>query len=176
MVQTAKLLHLAVAPCALGQVMVAHSDQGLCAVALGDDPAPLWQAMRQRFAHATLAKNGCNVALSRVLAVIDRPHAAFDGPLDLQGTAFQHRVWQLLRQIPVGTTISYSDLAARLGAPTAVRAVAQACGANPVALVVPCHRVVRQNGELGGYRWGLARKKWLLAHEAHACNPIQAKA
>jgi AraC family transcriptional regulator of adaptative response/methylated-DNA-[protein]-cysteine methyltransferase len=127
----------------------------------------LGQALAQRFPQATLREGDSDFAelVARVVALVDAPGTGADLPLDLRGTAFQQRVWQALRGIPPGHTASYAEIAARIGTPTAARAVAQACAANPLAVAVPCHRVVRQNGDLAGYRWGVARKRALLARE-----------
>lgn len=155
------------APCALGTVLVARTPRGICAVMLGDDPATLIEGLTTRFAKATLVASGAafDETLADVVALVDEPARVFNLPLDLHGTIFQQRVWQALRDIKPGTTVSYSDLAARIGAPASVRAVARACGANPAAVVVPCHRVVGKDGALTGYRWGVERKRALLDRE-----------
>ena len=160
-------LHFAVSPCSLGQVLVAASDQGVCAILLGDAPGPLEDELRSRFPAAQLerADAGFSDTVALVVSLIDDPSAGFTLPLDVRGTAFQQRVWEALRRIPSGATTTYSELANLLGAPKAVRAVASACAANPVAVAIPCHRVVRRDGALAGYRWGLARKEALLARE-----------
>lgn len=160
-----------VAPCVLGQLLVAATGRGLCLVALGDDTSALQADLKTRFPAATLRADGpAAVAfLPAVLGVLETPvrpaPGAADLPLDLRGTAFQQRVWAILQRIPPGETRTYAEVAAALGQPSAVRAVAGACGANPAALVVPCHRVVRSDGGLGGYRWGVDRKRALLARE-----------
>lgn len=153
--------------CELGRLLVARSTRGVAAIALGEDDTTLHAELRTRFPHATwTAADEALVALTaRVATMIDE--AAIDPtlPLDLVGTAFQLRVWTALRAIPRGETTSYAAIAEAIGAPSAVRAVGTACGRNPVAIAVPCHRVLRQDGELGGYRWGLERKRALLARE-----------
>jgi AraC family transcriptional regulator of adaptative response/methylated-DNA-[protein]-cysteine methyltransferase len=165
-------LDATIAPCALGHVLVARTPRGLCRVTLGDDPAALDDAFRAEFPMATVTHTATafDDTVAAVIAMASGTRAATDTPLplDVQGTPFQERVWQALRDIPPGTTCSYAEVATRIGAPSAVRAVGTACGANPVALAIPCHRVVRQDGALGGYRWGLARKAQLLqAEQAH---------
>ncbi|TSE29310.1 Bifunctional transcriptional activator/DNA repair enzyme Ada [Tepidimonas thermarum] len=163
-------LHTAVAPSALGWVLVAATPRGLCALLLGDDVAPLQADLRRRWPGATLAAGNAQVqAWARQAAdLVAAPQRPWALPLDIRGTPFQQRVWALLRTIPPGQTVCYGALAARLGKPRAARAVAQACAANPLAVIVPCHRVVASDGGLGGYRWGLARKRALLALEAAA--------
>ncbi|MEN9728415.1 MAG: hypothetical protein RL434_2781 [Pseudomonadota bacterium] len=163
-------LRYATVACSLGQALVAASDLGVCAILLGDAPAPLEDELRARFPTARLERADAGFAetLTQVVAVIDRPERGFALPLDIRGTAFQQRVWDALRRIPCGATTTYSELATLLGMPKAVRAVASACAANPVAVVVPCHRVVRRDGALAGYRWGLARKKALLSRESES--------
>ncbi len=152
---------------ALGLALVAQSAKGICAILLGDSKAALVRDLKQRFADAMPVDTGGALAAD-MLALIEAP-ASRDGlTLDLRGTDFQTRVWQALRTIPAGKTASYADVARRLGQPRAVRAVAQACAANPVAIAVPCHRVVKSDGSLSGYRWGTARKAKLLAQEAAA--------
>lgn len=158
----------AVEPCSLGFVMVAATARGVCGIALGDAAEPLVADLRQRFARARLAPGDERFHgwVRDVLAFLEQPRGALTLPLDIQGTAFQRRVWQALQAIPAGGTLSYAELAAAIGRPSAVRAVAQACASNPLAVAVPCHRVVRGNGELAGYRWGVARKAELLRRES----------
>jgi AraC family transcriptional regulator of adaptative response/methylated-DNA-[protein]-cysteine methyltransferase len=158
----------AVAPSALGWVIVAATARGLCALELGDDPATLAATLRARFPQAELAPDDPQLAAwaQAAVALVEMPRRGLDLPLDLRGTAFQRRVWAALREIPPGTTASYGELAARIGQPGASRAVAQACAANTLAVAIPCHRVVRGDGDPGGYRWGSARKRALLAREA----------
>ncbi len=161
-------IHFAVGECSLGSVLVAATDKGVCAITLGDDPESLVRNLQDRFAKARLVGGdaGFERLVAKVVGLVEAPAAAIDLPLDVRGTAFQQRVWQALRKIPAGSTASYADIARRIGTPTAVRAVAQACGANPVAIVIPCHRVVRRDGALSGYRWGVERKRALLDREA----------
>ncbi len=158
----------AVAPCRLGWLLVAATERGICAVRLGDSEAELVQALIAEFAAADLRgeEAGLSGWLGIVLAYLDGQQSHLDLPLDVRATAFQRRVWEALRAIPYGSTRSYSQVAAAIGQPTAVRAVAHACATNPAALVIPCHRVIRTDGDLGGYRWGLERKRALLAQEA----------
>ena len=160
-------VYFTVVPCVLGQALVAMTARGVCRVILDDDAATLLAMLREEFHSATLVADDAAVravAESVVLAASGVALAA-PLPLDLRGTAFQQRVWRELTRIPRGETITYAELAKRVGSPGAVRAVGSACGANPTALVVPCHRVLRSDGALGGFRWGLARKAKLLAAE-----------
>jgi AraC family transcriptional regulator of adaptative response/methylated-DNA-[protein]-cysteine methyltransferase len=161
-------IHFAVGECSLGSVLVAATDKGVCAITLGDDPDMLVRNLQDRFPKARLVggDRAFEGLVARVVGLVEAPAMAIDLPLDVRGTAFQQRVWQALRKIPVGATASYADIARRIGTPTAVRAVAQACGANPVAIAIPCHRVVRHDGGLSGYRWGVERKRALLEREA----------
>jgi AraC family transcriptional regulator of adaptative response/methylated-DNA-[protein]-cysteine methyltransferase len=162
----------AIVPCALGALLVAVTRQGVCRVALDDDAAALEALLRAELPRATLVGEDplLRATVAAVVAIADGalPSAAL--PLDLRGTAFQLRVWRELTRIPRGETVTYAELARRVGAPGAVRAVGSACGANPAALVVPCHRVVRSDGGLGGYRWGVERKRVLLEVERAAAN------
>ncbi len=160
-------IRYAVASCYLGWVLVASTEQGLCAIQFGDAPENLVQSLIERFPKADLHEHDASfeASLRKVLAYLETPRQPLDLPLDIQGTAFQRRVWQALREIPVGSTLSYSGLAAKIGHPKAARAVAQACATNKIAAVIPCHRVVREDGSLGGYRWGLQRKRALLDRE-----------
>lgn len=166
--QKGEPLSWATAPCSLGAVLVAASSSGLCAILLGDAPAPLQAELASRFPAATLTEAPAALAsrLADVVALIEEPRLARLLPLDLRGTAFQRRVWQALRQIPAGETRSYAALAAELGAPRSARAVARACATNALAVAIPCHRVVRGDGSLSGYRWGVERKRALLEREA----------
>ena len=154
----------------IGEVIVAATERGLCAVRIGDDPVALAADLAAEYSGATLVEDGEHVgALARQVAALaaggGRAAAGADLPLDIRGTAFQVSVWEHLRTIPPGTTATYTQVADAVGRPTAVRAVANACGANPVAVAIPCHRVVRSDGTLGGYRWGIDRKAALLAAE-----------
>jgi len=162
----------------LGWALVAATERGICMTALGDDRDSLGAALRQRFpAAAVIAEDaGLKGWADRIVRFITAPDHNLELPLDIQGTAFQARVWRALQKIPLGQTASYSEIAAALGQPKAVRAVAQACAANKLALIVPCHRVIRSDGDLGGYRWGLERKRELLARERAAVAPDEAAA
>jgi AraC family transcriptional regulator of adaptative response/methylated-DNA-[protein]-cysteine methyltransferase len=145
-------------------VLGAESGRGLCAVLLGDEREALVQELQGRFPGAKL-REGDSSLVARVIAWVEAPSPGLEVPLDLRGTEFQQQVWQALQGIPSGATASYAEIAARIERPGSVRAVAQACAANPVALVVPCHRVVRSDGVLSGYRWGVERKRALLERE-----------
>lgn len=151
----------------LGLVLVAATSRGLCAIELGDDKAALLAALRELFPHAEFqpATKAFRRQVAEVAAAVDRPQRGLKLPLDIQGTAFQRRVWEALQQIPAGSTMTYAALAAKIGKPRAVRAVGTACGANKLSIAVPCHRAVGSDGKLHGYRWGLERKKSLLARE-----------
>ncbi len=161
------LIRFAVGQCSLGAILVAQSQRGVCAILLGDDPDTLVRDLQDQFPNAELvgADRDFEQLIAQVVGFIEAPALGLDLPLDLRGTAFQERVWQALRDIPVGSTASYAQIAQRIGAPTAFRAVAQACGANHLAVAIPCHRVVRSDGALSGYRWGVERKRTLLARE-----------
>lgn len=154
--------------CSLGIILVAHTGRGVCAILLGDSPGVLAADLRARFPKASLlpAASDFEGELARVIAMVEAPAGGTDLPLDIRGTAFQRRVWQALREIPAGSTASYSEVAARIGSPGSARAVAQACAANSLAVAIPCHRVVREDGGLSGYRWGLERKRTLLERES----------
>lgn len=159
-------IRFGVAECYLGWVLVAATPRGLCAIDLGDDPHALEAGLRSRFPKAEIARDASLAEwVQQVVRFLDAPESGLRLPLDIQGTAFQQRVWAVLREIPAGSTLSYTEVAERIGASSAVRAVAAACAANKLAVVIPCHRVVRQNGELSGYRWGIERKRRLLARE-----------
>ncbi|KVO95847.1 AraC family transcriptional regulator [Burkholderia ubonensis] len=159
----------ATAPTSLGTVLVAATAQGICRIAFGDDPAPLVAGLKDAFARAELVESPARLApfVAQIGAYLDGTRRTFELPLDIAPTAFQQRVWEALTNIPYGETRSYSEIAEALGAPRAVRAVASACASNPVALAIPCHRVVQKGGALAGYRWGVRRKATLLAAEAH---------
>jgi AraC family transcriptional regulator of adaptative response/methylated-DNA-[protein]-cysteine methyltransferase len=161
-------IRFAVGECSLGSVLVASSEKGVCAILLGDDPEALARELQDTYPRATLVGGDANFELlvARVVAFVEAPAQGLDLPLDVRGTAFQQRVWQALREIPAGSTISYGELARRIGAPRSARAVARACAANALALAIPCHRVVRTDGGLSGYRWGVARKRELLKRES----------
>ncbi len=160
-------IRFALGETSLGAILVAATDQGISAIELGDDAETLLRRFQARFANATLIGGDPDFErlVARVAALVENPGAASDLPLDIRGTAFQERVWRALRLIEPGETISYAALAARIGAPGAARAVASACAANRLAVAIPCHRVVRGDGAVSGYAWGVARKRALLARE-----------
>ena len=164
------VIHFAIAQCALGAILVASTQRGICCILMGDEPDALARDLQDRFPRAELhgAEPGYEQVVARVIAFVEAPGIGLDLPLDVRGTAFQQRVWQALREIPAGHTVSYAELAERVGAPKGARAVAGACAANPVAVAIPCHRVVRNDGSLSGYRWGVERKQALLEREAAA--------
>ena len=163
-------IRFAIGQCSLGAILVARSERGVCAILLGDEPETLARELQDRFPHATLVGGdaGFERCVAQVVGFVEAPRIGLDLPLDVRGTAFQQRVWQALRDIPAGQTASYADIAGRIGAPKSVRAVALACGANALAVAIPCHRVVRSDGALSGYRWGVKRKRALLEREAQA--------
>lgn len=163
-------IRFALGECSLGAILVAASEKGVCAILMGDDPDALAQDLQDRFPRANLigGDHHFEQTVARVIGLIETPQLGLDLPLDLRGTVFQLRVWQALREIPVGTTATYRDIARRIGAPNAVRAVGQACGANALAVAIPCHRVVRTGDNISGYRWGVERKRALLAREKEA--------
>jgi AraC family transcriptional regulator of adaptative response/methylated-DNA-[protein]-cysteine methyltransferase len=158
------------APCSLGQLLVASTERGICSVKIGDRRGELTAALREEYAEAEIRRDdgGLEESLQTIVELVEGERTTIDLPLDIRATAFQWRVWQLLREIPVGETRTYGELAKSLGAPTAARAVGRACGSNPVAVVIPCHRVVREDGAFGGYKWGQDRKKKLLEREVVA--------
>lgn len=161
-------IRFAVGECWLGPILVAATGKGVCAILLGDDPDTLVRDLQDRFPNAQLLGADAEFEqwIAHVVGFIDRPAIGLDLPLDVLGTAFQQRVWQALREIPPGSTASYAEIARRIGQPRAVRAVAQACASNWLAVAIPCHRVVRTDGALSGYRWGIERKRALLDKEA----------
>jgi AraC family transcriptional regulator of adaptative response/methylated-DNA-[protein]-cysteine methyltransferase len=163
-------IRFAVGECSLGAILVARSNKGICAIALGDDPNGLVRDLQDRFPNANLIGGDREFErfVAEVVGFVEAPRIGLALPLDVRGTAFQQRVWQALRGIPAGKTASYAEIARRIGRPKAVRAVAQACGANPIAVAIPCHRVVKHDGVLSGYRWGVERKRALLEKEAKA--------
>src|SRR6516164_3546065 len=162
------VIRFAVGQCSLGAILVAQSQRGICAILLDDDPDALVRSLQDQFPKAQLIGGdaGFERLIAEVVGFIEAPSIGLNLPLDVRGTAFQERVWQALREIPPGTTVSYAQVAERIGAPKAVRAVAQACGANRIAVAIPCHRVVRRDGDIAGYRWGVERKRELLRREA----------
>jgi AraC family transcriptional regulator, regulatory protein of adaptative response / methylated-DNA-[protein]-cysteine methyltransferase len=163
-----EVLRFAVGQCSLGAILVASTAKGVAAILIGDDPDALARELQDRFPKAHLVGGDADYEklVTQVVGVVESPHLGVDLPLDIRGTAFQLRVWQALREIPAGTTASYADIAARIGVPKSVRAVAGACAANTLAVVIPCHRVVRHDGALSGYRWGVERKRVLIEREA----------
>lgn len=163
----AERIAYAVSGTSLGAILVAATGKGLCAILLGDTPEALIDDLRRRFPQAErgLGDKAFRRTVARVVRYVEAPRRGLDLPLDIRGTAFQHRVWTALTRIPPGETVSYAEIAARIGAPRAVRAVAQACASNAIAVAVPCHRVVRSDGTLSGYRWGITRKRALLDKE-----------
>jgi AraC family transcriptional regulator of adaptative response/methylated-DNA-[protein]-cysteine methyltransferase len=163
-------IRFAVGECSLGAILVAATEQGICAISFGDDPDALVRDLQDRFAQATLIGGDEEFErhVAEVVGFIEAPGRGLNLPLDVRGTAFQQRVWEALREIPAGSKTTYADLARRIGQPSAVRAVAQACALNKIAVAIPCHRVARVDGGLAGYRWGVARKRALLEREAAA--------
>ncbi len=163
-------IRFAVGECSLGSILVARNERGICAILLGDDRDALARDLQDRFPRARPIGGGTDFEdlIAKVAGFVEAPALGLDLALDLRGTAFQQRVWQALREIPAGETASYADIAGRIGLPKSVRAVAQACAANAIAVAIPCHRVVRSDGALSGYRWGVERKGALLAREAAA--------
>ena len=162
-------IRFAIVPCFLELVLVAATAQGICTIDFGNTAAALKESLQRRFPKAQFQDPDPRFTdiIAKVLAFLEDPHRnGLDLPLDIQGTAFQRRVWLALQEIPPGATVSYADIASRIGKPKAARAVAQACAANTIAVAIPCHRVVRGNGQLGGYRWGLERKRFLLERES----------
>src|ERR1700724_3055198 len=163
-------IRFAVGQCSLGAILVASSKKGVVSILIDNDPAELVRNLQDRFPKAKLigADSDYEALVARVVGFVEAPGLGLDLPLDVRGTAFQQRVWQSLRKIPAGSTASYTDVAKLIGSPNSVRAVAQACGANVLAVAIPCHRVVRNDGAFSGYRWGVERKRALLEKEAHA--------
>ena len=161
-------IRYAIGACSLGSVLVAASEKGVCAILFGDEPESLGKELQVMFPRARLigGDKAFEELTGKVLAFVEDPAKGLDLPLDVRGTAFQHRVWEALRRIPVGSTASYAEVAEKIGAPKAVRAVARACATNRIAVAIPCHRVVRSDGGLSGYRGGVERKRALLAKEA----------
>lgn len=161
-------IRFAVGECTLGSILVAQSERGVCAIYIGDDPDALARELQDRFPQARLVGGDADFEqlVAKVVGFVEAPKVGLDLPLDVRGTAFQQRVWQAMREIPPGETASYSELARRIGAPKATRAVAAACAANAIAVAIPCHRVVRSDGGLSGYRWGVERKRALIEREA----------
>lgn len=161
-------IRFALGECSLGSILVAATERGVCAITLGDDPDALLRELADRFPQAQLVGGDAEFErfVAHAIGLVEAPSDDVDLPLDVRGTAFQQRVWQALRAIPAGTTTNYAEIARRIGRPTATRAVARACATNPLAVAIPCHRVVRTDGALSGYRWGVVRKRALLEREA----------
>jgi len=160
-------IRFAVGECSLGSILVAASERGVCAILLGDEPEALVRDLEAAFPNAALASGGRGFEkwVATVVGFVEQPRIGLDLPLDVRGTAFQRRVWKALQTIPPGSTASYAEVAAKIGAPRASRAVAAACAANVLAVAIPCHRVIRRDGALSGYRFGVERKRALLARE-----------
>lgn len=168
-------IRFAIGECSLGSILVACSEQGVCAIFLGDDPDALVQELQDRFSRANLigGDHQFEKRVAQVVGFVETPAIGLDLPLDIRGTAFQRRVWQALCEIPAGDTASYLEIAKRIGAPKSVRAVARACAANKLAVAIPCHRIVRNDGSLSGYRWGVERKRKLLQREAGSKDTVK---
>ena len=162
-------IFFALGECSLGSILVAQSKKGVCSILIGDDPQLLVHDLQDRFPKANLIGDESHYQqlIAKVVSLIEKPNVGLGLPLDIRGTAFQQRVWKALQQIPPGSTATYSEIAAKIGMPKAMRAVAQACGANNLAITIPCHRVIRNDGSLSGYRWGVERKRVLLERESH---------
>jgi len=167
-----KSIRFAIAECSLGPILIGATNQGVCSIMLGDSPEEILQIFQDQFPTAELVGGDTEFEgwVANVLAVVDTPGTPLHLPLDIRGTAFQRRVWKALGDIPLGKTASYADIAKQIGSPTSYRAVAQACAANKLAVVIPCHRVVKSDGGLSGYRWGVERKRALLDREEQACK------
>jgi AraC family transcriptional regulator of adaptative response/methylated-DNA-[protein]-cysteine methyltransferase len=163
------VIRFAIGECALGSILVAGTERGICQISLGDEPDALARELQDRFSRAQLIGGDGTFEryVAQVIGFVESPSLGLDLPLDVRGTVFQQRVWQALREIPIGSTASYTEIAERIDAPKSVRAVAGACAANKLALAIPCHRVVRTDGSLSGYRWGVERKRQLLKNETH---------
>ena len=161
------IIRYAIGQSYLGWVLVAATELGICRIDIDDDRECLRARLAASLPEAELLDNDSNFneTVSRLLSFLEKPGQHWDLPLDIQGTAFQRQVWMALRDVPSGTTVSYADIADRIGRPKAARAVAQACASNKLAVAIPCHRVVRSDGELGGYRWGIGKKRMILERE-----------
>jgi AraC family transcriptional regulator of adaptative response/methylated-DNA-[protein]-cysteine methyltransferase len=167
LIRAAATIGFAIAPCSLGFVIIAVSEQLIRSIMVGDDPEMLVSDLQNQYPNDAIEVADKDKGLvAQVVDLIDRPEQATELPLDIRGTEFQMRVWDALRSVPPGATVSYASLAAQIGAPNAAQAVAQACAANPLAVAIPCHRAVQTNGEVAGYRWGVERKLALLKREA----------
>jgi AraC family transcriptional regulator of adaptative response/methylated-DNA-[protein]-cysteine methyltransferase len=165
-------IRFAVGQTSLGSILVAMSRQGICSITLGYEPDEMVRALQDQFpkAHLIGADAQFESLVAQVVGLVESPSLGLNLPLDIRGTAFQQRVWLALREIPAGTTVTYTDIAARIKVPKAVRAVAQACAANRIAIAIPCHRVVRRDGDISGYRWGVERKRELLKREGASAS------
>lgn len=163
-------IRFAIGECSLGSILVAKSGRGICAILLGNDPDQLARELQDTFPQANIigSDKDFEELVAKVVGFVEAPAVGLDLPLDIRGTAFQQRVWKALQDIPAGVTASYTEIGNRIGSPKSVRAIAQACGANALAVAIPCHRVIRNDGSLSGYRWGVERKRMLLEREAHA--------
>lgn len=163
------VIRFALGKCTLGSILVAATDKGVCAISLGDDPDILVRELQDQFPRAEFIGDDGKFKriVAQVVGFVEAPALGLQLPLDVRGTLFQHRVWHALQVIPPGTTVSYGDIAERIGSPKASRAVAQACAANTIAVAIPCHRVVRRDGAISGYRWGVERKRTLLQREGN---------
>ena len=163
-------IFFAIGKASLGSILVAQSNKGVCSILIGEDPEALIRDLQDRFPKANLIGDEAayQELVAKVVGLIEQPGVSLDLPLDIRGTVFQQRVWKALQQIPPGTTATYTEIATKIGMPKAVRAVAQACGANALAVAIPCHRVIKNDGSLSGYRWGVDRKRALLERESHA--------
>lgn len=167
LIRAAATIGFAVAPCSLGFVIIAVSEQLIRSIMVGDDPEMLMSDLQNQFPNDAIeVADKDQGLLAQVVNLIDRPEQPGELPLDIRGTEFQMRVWHALQNVPAGSTVSYASLAEQIGPPTSVGAVAQACAANPLAVAIPCHRAVQADGELAGYRWGVERKRALLEREA----------
>jgi AraC family transcriptional regulator, regulatory protein of adaptative response / methylated-DNA-[protein]-cysteine methyltransferase len=168
-------IRFAVGQCSLGSILVATTERGVCAILLGDDPEALVRELQDGFASARLIGGdaGFDRLVARVVGLVERPGNRADLPLEIRGTAFQKRVWDAIQAIPLGATRTYAQIAKEIGRPKAARAVARACGSNRIAVAIPCHRVVRTDGETSGYRWGIKTKQNLLAREAEEKKTIR---
>jgi AraC family transcriptional regulator of adaptative response/methylated-DNA-[protein]-cysteine methyltransferase len=160
-------IRYAIGECWLGPILVAATEKGVCAISLGEDREKLTRELQDRFPNARLISGDTRLArwIAKVVAFLETPSLGLELPLDIRGTAFQHRVWNALRDIPTGSTATYTQIAQRIGRPKSARAVANACAANPMAVAIPCHRVLRSDGSISGYRWGVERKRRLLQRE-----------
>lgn len=163
-------IFFAIGECSMGAILAAQTKRGVCAILIGNDAGQLVQDLQDKFPKAKLVGDAPEYqeVMAQIVALVENPKSGLDLPLDIRGTAFQKRVWKALQQIPPGATITYKEVAEKIGSPKAARAVAQACGANSLAIMIPCHRVVRNDGSLSGYRWGIDRKRTLIERERQA--------